>query len=380
MTAVDNGIQVNEIVRADSELLEVDLAVFLAKLTVSASRVAGAANGPRELDSALRQAFHGPVADALGSKVGQQALRPAGGPGFRPSISYWVFRNYRGFTNSGEAAADLPVIRRVAVAVRILLKAAVVLDDIEDGSPVRYGESALHAVHGVPLALNTGAWMVLAALRHTETPAVVNYLVRAVENGFIGQAVDMSTRLAEIRREIVAAKAQDRLTFWESVATLKTSTLFRMPLNAAATALHVPDDELAELDDAMRQLGLASQIFNDLTDFVPEFGGANTYEDFDGLTNRVSLELLGTESALPDLATDLVGDRLKTFTLGHRGLGATLGELAEQAVDLKEQAKGRIHQLCRSAESAAYFDLTIDRKGHMMERLRDAVRAQRPTE
>ncbi|MFQ6326713.1 polyprenyl synthetase family protein [Nocardia sp. CWNU-33] len=376
MTAVDNDTQVGAFVRGDSELLETDLRVFLAELTVSASKVVGAAYGPRELDTALRQAFHDPITDALGSKVGQEALRPAGGPGFRPSIVYWVFRNYRGFASTGEAAADLAVIRRVAVAVRILLKAAVVLDDIEDGSAVRYGEPALHATHGVPLALNTGAWMVLAALRHTQTPAVVGYLVQAVENGFIGQSIDMSTRLAEVRREIVAAQVSDRVKFWESVATLKTSTLFRMPLNAAATALRVPEEELTVLDDAMRQLGLASQIFNDLTDFVPEFGGANTHEDFDGLTNRVCLELLGAEPALSELGADMVGERLKTFTLGHPGFGATLVELAAQAVDLKEKAKSRIHQLCRSTDSATYFDMTIDRKGHVMERLHDAVRAQ----
>ncbi|MBF6470092.1 polyprenyl synthetase family protein [Nocardia beijingensis] len=378
MTAVDNDTQVMDVVRGDSELLEADLRVFLAELTVSAAQVAGSANGPQELDTAVRQAFHNPVTDALGSKVGQEALRPAGGPGFRPSIVYWVFRNYRGFANIGKAGADLHVIRRVAVAVRILLKAAVVLDDIEDGSAVRYGEPALHTTHGVPLALNTGAWMVLAALRHAESPAVVNYLVRAVENGFIGQALDMSTRLAEIRRDIVAADGDNRVKFWESVATLKTSTLFRMPLNAAATALRVPDDELTVLDDAMRQLGFASQIFNDLTDFVPEFGGANTYEDFDGLTNRVCLELLGLESTPSEADTDLVGDRLKMFALGHPRLGNTLVELAGHAVDLKEEAKRRIHQLCRSAGSATYFDLTIDRKGHVMERLFDAVRTQYP--
>ncbi|MBF6208750.1 MULTISPECIES: polyprenyl synthetase family protein [Nocardia] len=378
MTALDNDTQVMDVVRSDSELLEADLRVFLAELTVSAAQVAGSANGPQELDTAVRRAFHNPVTDALGSKVGQEALRAAGGPGFRPSIVYWVFRNYRGFAKTGEAGADLHVIRRVAVAVRILLKAAVVLDDIEDGSAVRYGEPALHTTHGVPLALNTGAWMVLAALRHAESPAVVNYLVRAVENGFIGQALDMSTRLAEIRREIVAADGDNRVKFWESVATLKTSTLFRMPLNAAATALRVPDDELTVLDDAMRQLGFASQIFNDLTDFVPEFGGANTHEDFDGLTNRVYLELLGVESTPPEADTDLVGDRLKMFALGHPRLGKTLVELAGQAVDLKEEAKRRIHQLCRSAGGATYFDLTIDRKGHVMERLFDAVRTQYP--
>lgn len=355
MTAVDHDTQVIDVVRADADLLEADLREFLAGLPAGDPATVVAA--------ALRSALHDPIGDALGSKVGQEALRPAGGGGLRPSLVYWVFRNYRGFAAE---PTEEPTIRRVAVAIRILLKAAVVLDDIEDGSAVRYGEPALHATHGIPLALNTGAWLVMAALRHAAEPAVVATLLDAVSSGFVGQAVDMSSRLADVRREVVAASTVDRVRFWEAAATGKTSTLFRMPLEAAATALDVPDGERAALDAAMATMGHASQLFNDLTDFVPEFGGANTHEDFDGLTNRVCLELLAD--------TELVGEELKMFALTHPALGETLVRLAAEAVNLKETAKGRIHELCRSPESAAYFDLTIDRKGHLMERLYEHVR------
>jgi geranylgeranyl pyrophosphate synthase len=349
MTEVDHATQVINTVRADSALLEADLRQFLAELPTSPSPM---------VDAALRAGFHEPVADALGSKVGQEALRPRGGAGFRPSLVYWVFRNYQGFD-----AEPTDVIRRVAVAIRILLKAAVVLDDIEDGSTVRYGEPALHTTHGVPFALNTGAWLVVAALDHAGE--VAGALVGAVRNGFVGQAVDMSSRLPEVRRDLAAASTADRRRFWESAATGKTSTLFRMPSDAAATALGVPAGERALLDDAMRTMGFASQLFNDLTDFVPEFGAANTHEDFDGLTNRVCLELLDS--------TERVGDELQEYTLAHPDFGETLHRLAAEAVDLKKAAKNQLHELCHSADSAAYLDLTIDRKGHLMERLRDHV-------
>lgn len=373
MNSVESGTPIADIIRADSELLEEDLREFLRDLTVSASTLTGADGSP-VLTEALRRAFHEPVREALGSKVGQEATRPAtpGTTGFRPSIVYWVYRNYRGFTET-ELSVDLPTIRRTAVAVRILLKAAVALDDIEDGSPIRYGEPALHVTRGVPLALNTGSWMILAALRHIREPAVVSSLVQSVDNGFIGQALDMATRIDEVRGDIVAADPTERVRFWESVATLKTSTLFRMPLGAATTALKVPERERANLDDGMRRLGLASQLFNDLTDFVPGFGARNTHEDFDGLTNRVCLELLSADADSLK-AEDMTGDRLKRFALEHPSLKETIVQLAQAAVELKENAKRQIHQLCASADSAAYFDMTIDRKGHLMERLYDALR------
>ncbi|WP_155058373.1 polyprenyl synthetase family protein [Streptomyces blattellae] len=363
---------VEAVVRQDAALLEDDLREFIGSL---------ATEGTGDVyDAALIRSLYAPVADALGSKVGQAALPPApnapghGGPPLRPSMVYWAYRNYRGFPDEtgdrpGTDAADLAVIRRTAVAVRILLKAAVALDDIQDGSDVRYGEPALHRTHGVPLALNTGSWLIMAALRHAADPAVVASLVRAVGNGFTGQAADMSTRTARTRAELLAAPHGARVRFWESVAALKTGTLFWMPLDAAVAGLGVVEDERRTLDDAMRRLGLASQLFNDLTDVVPEIGGANTHEDFDGLSNRVLLELADSAQPLP-----AQGEQLKAFVLGHPGLQRSLLELSAQAVELKRSAKEAVHRVCRSARSAAYFDVTIERKGHLIDRLHETVR------
>ncbi|ELP68213.1 hypothetical protein STRTUCAR8_04201 [Streptomyces turgidiscabies Car8] len=372
---------VAEVVRSDAALLEDDLAEFLASLTSPASVPAQSV-----FEAALRRSLYEPVADAVGSKVGQEALPPtAGAPGgnrapLRPSMVYWAYRNYRGFpdeTGSGGevgdgsdvSSADLAVVRRAAVAVRVMLKAFVAIDDIQDGSDVRYGEPALHVTHGVPLALNTGSWLIAAVLRHAADPGVVDSLARAVESGFTGQAVDLSTHTPETRAELLAAPLEERVAYWESLAALKTGTLFRMPLDSALAALRVVDDEQYTLDAAMRQLGLASQLFNDLTDFVPEFGGGRIHEDYDGLSNRVFLELLDPESSQPALS----GEQLKSYVLGHPELEPTLLSLAAEAVRLKREAKESVYRVCRSDRSAAYFDLTIERKGHLIDRLHETL-------
>ncbi|WP_203729590.1 polyprenyl synthetase family protein [Streptomyces sp. SID12501] len=368
---------VEAVVRGDAALLEDDLAEFLASLTAP-----GAVASQSVYESALRRSLYEPVADAVGSKVGQEALPPtAGAPGgnrapLRPSMVYWAYRNYRGFPDElgndgggGDSAADLAVVRRAAVAVRVMLKAFVAIDDIQDGSDVRYGEPALHVTHGVPLALNTGSWLIAAVLRHAADPAVVESLARAVESGFTGQAVDLSTRTAETRAELLAAPVEERVAYWESLAALKTGTLFRMPLDSALAGLRVVDDEQYVLDAAMRQLGLASQLFNDLTDFVPEFGGGRIHEDYDGLSNRVFLELLDPESSQPSLS----GERLKAYVLGHPKLQPTLLALGAEAVQLKRDAKESVYRVCRSDRSAAYFDLTIERKGHLIDRLLETL-------
>ncbi|MGW3649317.1 polyprenyl synthetase family protein [Streptomyces sp. NPDC000878] len=366
------------VVRSDAALLEDDLAEFLGSLTAPA-----AVSSQSVYEAALRRSLYEPVADAVGSKVGQEALPPtAGAPGgnrapLRPSMVYWAYRNYRGFPDElgdGGAEADLALVRRAAVAVRVMLKAFVAIDDIQDGSDVRYGEPALHVTHGVPLALNTGSWLIAAVLRHADDPAVVDSLVRAVESGFTGQAVDLSTRTAETRAELIAAPLEERLAYWESLAALKTGTLFRMPLDSALAGLRVVEDEQDILDVAMRQLGLASQLFNDLTDFVPEFGGGRIHEDYDGLSNRVFLELLDPESQLA-----LSGEQLKSYVLGHPKLESTLLALAAEAVELKRDAKESVYRVCRSDRSAAYFDLTIERKGHLIDRLHETLQQRSGT-
>ncbi|WP_327304905.1 polyprenyl synthetase family protein [Streptomyces sp. NBC_01298] len=364
--------------RSDAALLEEDLAAFLASLLTPAA--------PRSVyAAALGRSLYAPVADAVGSKVGQEALAPAAGAPagrapLRPSMVFWAYRNYRGFPDAAgdeasaadltaDLAADLAAIRRAAVAVRVLLKAAVALDDIQDGSGVRYGEPALHVTHGVPLALNTGSLLITAALEHAAEPAVVRSLLRSVGRGFTGQAVDVSTRTELTRAELLAAPLAERVAFWESVAALKTGTLFRMPLDAALAALGVVEGERRVLDGAMRDLGLASQLFNDLTDFVPEFGGRGTHEDYGQLSNRVFLELLDTAPGGGLGPGELVGARLKEFVLGHPDLRPTLLRLAARAVELKSSAMEAVRGVCRCERSARYFDVTIERKGHLIDRL-----------
>ncbi|MEU6578076.1 polyprenyl synthetase family protein [Streptomyces sp. NPDC046805] len=365
---------VEAVVRGEAALLEDDLARFIGSLAAALAQASPGA-AVSAYDAALRRALYDPVADVVGSKVGQAALPlAAGAPGGRAPLRP---SNYRGFPDEAgheDSPADLGAVRRTAVAVRILLKAAVVLDDIQDGSGVRYGEPALHVTHGVPLALNTGSWLIMAALRHASAPVVVDSLVRSVGRGLRGQAVDIATRSARTRADLAAAPHDARVEFWESTAALKTGTLFRMPLDAAVAALDVVEDERHVLDDAMRRLGLASQLFNDLTDFVPELGGANTHEDFDGLGNRVFLELLDSGPPAECETGRLSGERLKSFVLGHPELRATLLRLAAEAVEWKRAAKEAVHGVCRSERSAAYFDLTIERKGHLMERLLQVLR------
>lgn len=203
----------------------------------------------------------------------------------------------------------------------------------------------------------------MSGLRHIADPEVVDYAVGAVRNGFTGQALDLSTGLAEVKRSLATASPESRIEFWMSVAALKTSTLLQLPVNTAALALDVPKEERVVLDESMHLMGLAGQLLNDLVDFIPRYAGANSFADFKGLKNRVVLELLATEGAqgAPD---EMTPEELKSFALRHPRLPEVMRRLADEAVRFKRTAKDQVFALCRSKESAEYFDAAIERVGH----------------
>jgi geranylgeranyl diphosphate synthase type II len=79
-----------------------------------------------------------------------------GGKMMRPSL---CIAHARAFGASLEQAV------LTAAAIEMLHNALLIHDDIEDGSEERRGRPTLHALHGVPLALNAGDTLMLLSLR-----------------------------------------------------------------------------------------------------------------------------------------------------------------------------------------------------------------------
>ncbi len=79
-----------------------------------------------------------------------------GGKMMRPSLCIATARAF---------GADLEDALRTAIAIELLHNALLIHDDIEDGSEQRRGRPTLHAMHGVPLALNAGDTLTLMSLR-----------------------------------------------------------------------------------------------------------------------------------------------------------------------------------------------------------------------
>lgn len=234
--------------------------------------------GRLDLDDIRRQvdAWFGPeaLAETLGPASGQTeqiAQQWLGGAGkrWRPFLAACVHQAM-GDQEPGEAT---DAIRNVAVAVECFHKASLVHDDIEDGDEHRYGRKAMHAQHGVPVALNVGDLLVgegYRMLAGADAPPAVRARMVAV-------AADAHRRLCIGQgAELCWARSGGPLTWREvlDIYAAKTAPAFEVSLKLAAILAGADDEILQVLDEYSKALGTAYQIRDDLEDSAGSEGRA----------------------------------------------------------------------------------------------------------
>ncbi|HPA19926.1 MAG TPA: polyprenyl synthetase family protein [Verrucomicrobiae bacterium] len=195
-----------------------------------------------------------------------------GGKRFRPFVTlaaYAVARHGAAALRADANLAELlPLpVRRLALAIESLHKASLVHDDIEDGSPFRYGRATLHQERGVPAALNVGDYLVglgyrlvaggRGALGAERVADILDHLTSAHLQLCRGQGAEMETDPG--RNDL---RALDVL----AIHAMKTGPAFEAALYAGLRAADaVPEASVLRRFSAC--LGEGYQILNDLDDW-----------------------------------------------------------------------------------------------------------------
>lgn len=109
-----------------------------------------------------------------------------GGKMLRPSI---CIANACLFGGSLESAV------RCAAAIELLHNALLIHDDVQDGSDIRRGRPTLHALHGIPLAVNAGDALLFTAFRPLLD--AIAPLGAAAARQVIDVTIDMARQTAE---------------------------------------------------------------------------------------------------------------------------------------------------------------------------------------
>lgn len=199
-----------------------------------------------------------------------------GGKRFRPFIT---LASYDAVTGGRATSAELldeediplpPYVCRAAMAIEVFHKASLVHDDIEDDDAYRYGRETLHRVHGLPVALNVGDYLIGLGYR----------LLKPQDNEDVpGDAVaDILRCMSEAHLRL--AEGQGAELLWRESANRDLTPIDALRIYALKTApafeaalytglrLAGPVGDLAPLVTAYtRHVGVAFQILNDLKDW-----------------------------------------------------------------------------------------------------------------
>ena len=160
---------------------------------------------------------------------------------------------------SGEVPADL---RKVAAAVECFHKASLVHDDIEDEDATRYGSATLHEIHGVPVALNVGDYLLGEGYRllaeSDASPEVRSHMLRVAANGHRTLSLGQGAELCWTR-EPKPLRSLEVLDIFRR----KTSPAFETALRLGAHYADMDGDLHQALTEYSDALGMAYQIRDD---------------------------------------------------------------------------------------------------------------------
>jgi len=213
-----------------------------------------------------------------------------GGKGLRPALLLATCLAHGGTLHDG---------LDVAVAVEMLHNAFLIHDDVQDGSRRRRGEPTLHALHGLPLAVNAGDALATLALRPLQAPGalgarvgrrVLDEVLAMILKTTEGQALELGWRRDNVvdlgpadYLELVAKKT----CWYTSVAPLRLGAL----IGSRGTA------PLGPLSRYGFYLGAAFQIRDDLLSLEAAEHGKDALGDLrEGKRTLPLLHLLSAAS------------------------------------------------------------------------------------
>ena len=167
-----------------------------------------------------------------------------------------------------------------AEAIEFIHAGSLIVDDIEDGSPIRRGQPALHLRYSMPVALNAGNWLyfwpfqLLRNLDFTRDQRLQIYesCHRTLLRAHFGQAIDLGAKIDRLEQFDVAEVCMASMR-------LKTGALMGFAALLGAAIAHAPGELLPLLDDFGCDLGVALQMFDDLGNVIGKCEPAKRYED-----------------------------------------------------------------------------------------------------
>ncbi|MFC5148876.1 polyprenyl synthetase family protein [Streptomyces aureoversilis] len=222
--------------------------------------------------------------------------------------------------------------RPLMAVTELLHTGSLIVDDVEDASPMRRGGPAVHEVFGTPTAINAGtaAYFVFDRVADEILPddpalrlRVYRAYLRALRAGHAGQALDIAGHEQAMDTAVATGDASVLLQRLHSTHRLKSGLPVRMFAEASALLTGAGEAEIAAVGAYFEALGVAYQISDDVADLrgigTVRHGGRRR------AAKRVAEDLLNGKVTVPlaHAVPLLPPDRLRAVWESVRGGRAT---------------------------------------------------------
>lgn len=149
-------------------------------------------------------------------------------------------------------------VKAVEQLIRLLHDASLILDDIEDNSPLRRGKAATHLVFGQSQSINSANFMFVRAVkeaRKLSNPKAVDVVLQELERLYLGQSWDLFWK-----HNLISPTEEAYMNMVDS----KTGGMFRMLLRLMdGESGQVPKCDVERLVRLMALLGRFFQVRDD---------------------------------------------------------------------------------------------------------------------
>lgn len=184
-------------------------------------------------------------------EIGGQRLRP-----FFTSMIYKAF----------EKEYNISTDEKLAIAIECFHKASLIHDDIEDDDTERYGQKAIHAEYGVPVAINTGDYLLglgykLISSCNIEASRLAECM-KVASDGHVALASGQGHELVSVNNNSIPT-----LDEVIEIFLYKTAAAFKVSMLLGSCAAGINGETKKLLSEICNSIGIAYQIKDDLSDY-----------------------------------------------------------------------------------------------------------------
>ena len=208
---------------------------------------------------------------------------------------------------------------------------SLIIDDIEDSSDTRRGQPAVHLIHGVDMAINTGNFLYflpLYSIDESSLPVELKYRLfslhaEALRRLHLGQGLDI-----QWHRDPGAYPSREA---YLRMCRFKTGSLAALAGQAGAALAGASEETRNLLGNLMEDMGVAFQILDDVTNLTTGNPGKDRGDDIVEGKKSLPVILLAEKdpSCRPVLADLFLQARSRGITEGR--------EVVEEAIGLMDR-------------------------------------------